>query len=96
MKIDDALVQKIAGLSKLHFEGQALETIKGDLDRMIDFVSKLNELNTDATAPLLHMGSGHNVLRPDEVDNMVPQNEALKNGPDTDSDYFKVPKVLKK
>ena len=95
MKIDDAVVAKIARLSKLEFEGERLEAIKSDLNRMIDFVDKLNEMDTDSVEPLIHMTDEVNVLRPDEVKNMVSQPDALKNGPDTDSDYFRVPKVLK-
>lgn len=95
MKVDDAVVAKMAKLSKLEFEGERLEAIKADLNRMIDFVDKLNELDTENVEPLIHMTHEVNVLREDKVAHEVSHEDALKNGPDTDSDYFRVPKVLK-
>jgi aspartyl-tRNA(Asn)/glutamyl-tRNA(Gln) amidotransferase subunit C len=94
MKIDDAIVDKIAGLAKLEFEGESKEEIKADLNKMIDFVDKLGELDTDNVEPLLFVTEGVNVLRPDVVAHEVPHDDALKNGPSTDTDYFRVPKVL--
>ena len=94
MKIDNDTVDKIARLSKLQFEGEKRETIKADLNKMIDFVDKLNELDTDNVEPLIFMTEGVNNLREDVVSNEIDHDAALSNGPDTDSDYFKVPKVL--
>ena len=63
---------------------------------MIEFVDKLNELNTDGVEPLLHMTDAVNVLREDAVKGSITREEALKNAPDTDGVFFKVPKVIKK
>ena len=63
---------------------------------MISFIEKLKELNTDGVAPLLHMSSNVNMLRDDVVQGSVSREEALKNAPDTDGTFFKVPKVIKK
>ena len=95
MEITDKTVEKIARLSKLEFEGEARKNIKADLNKIIGFVSKLDELDTTGVAPLLHMTDRNNVLREDEVRNEVSKADALKNGPSTDSDYFRVPRVLK-
>jgi aspartyl-tRNA(Asn)/glutamyl-tRNA(Gln) amidotransferase subunit C len=62
---------------------------------MIGFVEKLNELNLDGVQPLLHMSEEVNVLREDEVKGSVSREEALKNAPEHDSKFFKVPKVIK-
>lgn len=63
---------------------------------MIAFVEKLNELDISGVDPLLHMTDEVNVLREDEVKGSVSREEALKNAPDHDGIYFKVPKVIKK
>jgi aspartyl-tRNA(Asn)/glutamyl-tRNA(Gln) amidotransferase subunit C len=63
---------------------------------MIGFVDKLKELDTSGIEPLLHMSGNNNMLREDEVKNMLTQEEALRNAPLHDSQFFKVPKVIKK
>jgi aspartyl-tRNA(Asn)/glutamyl-tRNA(Gln) amidotransferase subunit C len=70
--------------------------IKNDLQRMIAFVEKLNELDLDGVKPLLHMSDEVNVLREDKVKGSVSRAEALKNAPLHDDQFFKVPKVIKK
>ena len=96
MTIDDSTVEKLAGLAKLDFEGQDKQDIKTHLNRILGFIDKLNELETDQVEPLIYMNEETNVLRADVVSNEVPQKEALKNGPKHDSDYFRVPKVMKR
>ena len=96
MTIDDSTVEKLAGLAKLDFEGQDKQDIKTHLNRILGFIDKLNELDTDQVKPLIYMNEETNVLRADIVSNEVPQKEALKNGPKHDSDYFRVPKVMKR
>jgi aspartyl-tRNA(Asn)/glutamyl-tRNA(Gln) amidotransferase subunit C len=63
---------------------------------MLAFVEKLNEINTDAIQPLIYMSDELNVLRDDVVIQNITQDEALKNSPKHDSDYFKVPKMIDK
>ncbi len=96
MEINDALIDKLSDLARLSFEGEEREKIKGDLEKMIGFVDKLNEVNTDNVEPLVYMTDEYLKLRKDEVHDELPQTEALKNSPVPDSDYFKVPKVLEK
>jgi aspartyl-tRNA(Asn)/glutamyl-tRNA(Gln) amidotransferase subunit C len=96
MEVNDALVDKLAHLSRLEFSGTEKEEIKKDLQKMIAFVEKLNELNLDGVEPLLHMSEEVNVLRDDEVKNSISREEALKNAPLHDEQFFKVPKVIKK
>ena len=71
-------------------------SIKADLQRMIQFVEKLNELDTAGVTPLLHMSDGINVLREDEIKGSIKRAEGLKNAPLQDGVFFKVPKVIKK
>jgi aspartyl-tRNA(Asn)/glutamyl-tRNA(Gln) amidotransferase subunit C len=96
MEVNDALVENLANLARLQFNEQEKEIIKKDLQRMIHFVDKLNELNTEGVDPLLHMTDAVNVLRDDVVQGSISRSAGLKNAPDTDGVFFKVPKVIKK
>ena len=94
MKIDEKTVDKIASLSKLSFSGAQKEAIKNDMNKMLDFIGKLEEVDTDGVKPLIHMTDDVNVLRADDAVSDITQKEALKNAPKKDSTYFKMPKVL--
>ena len=96
MKVNDELVNKITHLAKLQFNESEKESIKTDLQRMIEFVEKLNELDTTGVKPLLHMSDNVNILREDEVKGSIDRKEGLKNAPVHDDEFFKVPKVIKK
>ena len=96
MKIDDATVDKLATLAKLEFNTEDKAAIVKDLSRILTFIEKLNELDTSNIEPLIYMSDEVNVLRDDEVKNHISQEEALKNAPKRDSDYFKMPKVIDK
>jgi len=96
MEVTDALVDKLAHLSRLEFNAADKEAIKNDLQLMISFVEKLDELDLEGTEPLLHMSTDINVLRNDEIKESVTRDEALRNAPAHDDKFFKVPKVIKK
>lgn len=95
MEITDELVQRVAHLARLSFNEEELPRMRQDMQRMIAFVEKLNELDTTGVEPLIHMSTETNVLREDIEANTLTQEEALANAPSRDSDYFKVPKVLR-
>ena len=96
MKINDDLVQHISHLARLEFQGEDLKAIKGDMQNIIGFMDKLSELDTDEVEPLIFMSDEVNVLREDLVEKTVTSEQALKNAPKKDSDYFRIPKVLDK
>jgi aspartyl-tRNA(Asn)/glutamyl-tRNA(Gln) amidotransferase subunit C len=96
MEVTDAMVDKLAHLARLKFNEEEKQEIKKDLEKMIAFVEKLDELKLDDVEPLLHMSDEVNVLREDEVKGSVSREEALKNAPLHDDQFFKVPKVIKK
>ena len=96
MEVNNKLIQDIAKLSKLKFDDSAEEKMKVDLEKMLDFVDKLREIDTEGVDPLIYMSEEVNVLREDNVTEATSQEDALKNAPVKDSDYFKVPTVLKK
>jgi aspartyl-tRNA(Asn)/glutamyl-tRNA(Gln) amidotransferase subunit C len=96
MEVNDALVEKLAHLARLKFDDSEKEAIKNDLQKMIRFVEKLNEVDTTGVEPLLHMSSNMNVLREDEVKGSTSREAGLKNAAVHDEQFFKVPKVIKK
>ena len=96
MKVTDELVDKLAHLAKLEFTGDKKERIKGDFQKILNFVEKLSELDTEGVEPLIHMSDTVTEFREDKVVETISHEEALKNAPQKDSDYFKVPKVLSK
>lgn len=96
MEVNNKLIQDLSRLAKLKFDEQAAEKMKGDLDKIIGFVNKLSEIDTEGVEPLIYLSEEVNVLRQDEIKHEVSQENALKNAPQKDSDYFKVPTVLRK
>lgn len=96
MEVNDVLLDKLADLARLEIEPAERQGLKQDLQKMISFVEKLQELDTGGAGPQLHMTDAINVLRDDVVQGSVSRDEGLKNAPDTDGVFFKVPKVIKK
>jgi aspartyl-tRNA(Asn)/glutamyl-tRNA(Gln) amidotransferase subunit C len=96
MEVNNKIIQDIAKLAKLEFDEKSTEEMKGDLEKILAFVDKLNEIDTKGVEPLIYMSDEVNVLRADEITEETSQEDALKNAPQKDSDYFKVPTVLKK
>ena len=96
MEVNNKLIEDLSRLAKLKFDEKSAEKMKADLDKIISFVDKLSEIDTEGVEPLIYLSEEANVLRTDEIANEVSQEDALKNAPQKDSDYFKVPTVLKK
>lgn len=96
MEVHDELVNKLASLSRLTFNSEEKDAIKNDLQKMIGFIRKLEEINTEAVEPLLHISQSINVLREDIATNTCTTEEAIMNSPVHDLEYFKVPKVINK
>ncbi len=96
MKISEEIVDHIAHLARLEFEGDKKQAILKDMENIISFMDKLSEVDTDNEEPLIFMNDEYNKLREDVAKVTVTQDEALKNAPKKDSDYFRIPKVLDK
>ena len=96
MKITEELIDHIAHLARLEFNGEDKASIQKDMERMIEFVDKLSEVDTANVEPLIFMSEEINRVREDEPKVTVSHEEALKNAPKKDSDYFRIPKVLDK
>ena len=96
MQVNDELVDHLAHLSRLRFSETEKKEIRYDLEQMIQFVEKLNEVDTTGLEPILHMSTEVNRLREDEVKGSISSTEALVNAKDSQGAFFTVPKVIKK
>lgn len=97
MKIDEGTLDRIAELARLDYSDPAArKAILADMERVLSFVEKLNEVDTTGGEPLIFMTEEENVLREDVATTSVSKQEALMNAPVKDSDYFKVPRVVDK
>ena len=94
MIIDEETVDKIAHLARLELSGvEKLETIK-DMNKILEFMDKLNEINTTGIEPLVYMTNEVNVFREDVVKQEITHEDALLNAPKHDENYFLVAKVI--
>ena len=94
MKVDEKLVEHLAHLSRLEFDDVSKEKMKSDFEKILDFVAKLEEVNTEGIKPLVYMSAEMNVLREDKVEGELSQKKALKNAPVKDTDYIRISKVI--
>jgi len=96
MEITNEMIDHLGHLSRLHFSEEEKLAMKEDMQKMIAFVEKLQEVDTTGVEPVQHMGDAVNILREDELKGSISREEALLNSPVKDDEFFKVPKVIKK
>ncbi len=96
MEIDDQLISRLEHLTRLKLSPEEREQSKKDLTNILGMVEKLHELDLEGVDPLTYINDQVNVLRKDQVTNQVDRKEALKNAPDQDGNFFRVPKVITK
>jgi len=94
MQIDKDTVAKVAHLARLEVSEQETTELVGDMNKILDFMAKLNEVDTANVEPLIYMTSDVNVLREDVVKQEVTHEEALLNAPERDGKHFLVAKVI--
>lgn len=94
MHIDKETVSKIAHLSRLEYSDTEKIELAKEMNKILSWMEKLNEINTDGVEPLIHMSAEINVFREDIVQPHLNHKKALLNAPKKDSDYFRVPKVI--
>lgn len=95
MKIDEATLDHVAELARLDLSDRAVrDSMLKDMQRVIDFVQVLAQVDTKGVEPLIFMTGEHDRLRPDVAAMDLDREQALANAPVKDSDYFKVPKVV--
>ena len=93
-RIDQAEVKKVAKLARLDLTETELEEFTTQLSAILDYVAKMNELDTENVEPLAHCLPISNVFRQDVVKPSLGTEKALANAPETDNEFFKVPKIL--
>lgn len=96
MEVNHALIDKLSLLARLEIKPDEKDKLRDDLQQMIGFIEKLQELDTTGIEPLMHLTEEINVLRADEVKGSVTREEALQNAQLKNNSFFMVPKVIKK
>ena len=93
-RIDKTQVRKVAKLSRLELTEPEVEEFTGQLSAILDYVEKMNELDTTDIEPLAHCLPISNVLREDCARESLGTEKVLANAPQRDGEFFKVPKIL--
>lgn len=92
--ISDETIEYVGILAKLELSGEEKERAKKDIGEMLDYIDKLNELDTSAVEPMSHVFPVHNVFREDVVSNGDGREDSLANAPERKEDSFVVPKTI--
>jgi aspartyl-tRNA(Asn)/glutamyl-tRNA(Gln) amidotransferase subunit C len=93
-KIDKSQVKKVAKLARLELSEAEIEEFAGQLNAIIDYVERMNKLNTEGVEPMAHCLPVNNVFRDDVIKESLGTEKTLVNAPQSDGPFFKVPKIL--
>ena len=93
-KIDQTQVRRVAQLARLELSDDEVAQFSTDLSAIVEYIEKLNELDTEHVEPLAHCLPVHNSFRADEIRISLSNDAALANAPERDGEFFKVPKIL--
>ena len=94
MAISKKEVEHVALLSRLEVNDEEIEEYTGQLSAILEYVRKLDELDTTDIEPTAHVLPMHNVFREDRVEDGIPRETALKNAPDQEKGCYRVPKIV--
>lgn len=94
MSVTEKEVDYIANLARLRLSDEERGTFAKDLNNILTYMQLLNQVDTTDVQPLEHVNALSTVFRKDEIVDPLTHEEVLKNAPDADSDYFRVPKVI--
>ena len=92
--ISDETIEYVGILSKLELSEEEKEQAKKDMGSMLDYIDKLNELDTTGIAPMSHVFPVQNVFREDVVTNGDESEKTLKNAPGEKDNMFMVPRTF--
>lgn len=92
--IDDETIENVCILAKLSLNEEAKEKAKEDMQKMLDYVEKLDELDTKGVEPLSHIFGDQNVFREDVVTNGDNKEAMLANAPKAKEEQYQVPKTI--
>jgi aspartyl-tRNA(Asn)/glutamyl-tRNA(Gln) amidotransferase subunit C len=96
MTIDKQTIDKVANLARIAIEDKEVDTLMADMNKILTFMEKLNELDTTGVAPLVYMNTEENVWREDQVKQEITVEEGLKNAARHNENFFMVPKIIEK
>jgi aspartyl-tRNA(Asn)/glutamyl-tRNA(Gln) amidotransferase subunit C len=94
MKVERGEVEHVAHLARLKLTEEEKELFTGQLNAILDYMEKLNELDTSGVEATFHVVPHHNNMREDEVKDSFPQEVSLGNAPDRAQGCFRVPKII--
>ena len=94
MSIDKDTVKHIAKLARISLDEKKINSLSKDLSSIMEFIEKLNELNTEKTAPLTSIINASLRSRKDEMSDEKIRDQILKNSPEKNEEFFVVPKVI--
>lgn len=93
VKVDEKLVREIAFLARLDLSQEETEMFVAQFKDILDYVSILNEVDTENVPPAYLFSANSSVIREDEVESSVPTDEFLSNAPQSKDDYVVIPRV---
>ena len=93
-KISDETIEYVGILAKLELSDTEKEAAKADMEKMLDYIDTLNELDTSGIEPMSHVFPVNNVFREDVVTNGHRREETLANAPQRKEDTFEVPRTI--
>lgn len=96
MTIDKQTIDKVANLARIAIEDKEVDTLMADMNKILTFMEKLNELDTTGVAPLVYMNAEENVWREDQIKQEITVEEGLKNSARHNENFFMVPKIIEK
>ncbi len=96
MIIDKQTIDKVADLARIEIEDKEVDTLIADMNKILTFMEKLNELDTTGITPLIYMNPEKNVWREDAVQQEISVADGLKNAAKHNESFFFVPKIIEK
>ena len=87
-------VRHVAKLARLALREDQLVKIAPQLGAILGYIEQINKIDKSGVEPMAHALPLHNVLREDVVEPSLPLEEVLKNAPETDGRFFRVPKII--
>ncbi len=94
MSVSNKEVKYIADLARLQFTEDETTKLAAEMNKILEYMETLNEVDTSNVEPLEYVVSSESRFRADKAEKPLSHEEALKNAPDADTDYFRVPRVI--
>ncbi|WP_316796231.1 Asp-tRNA(Asn)/Glu-tRNA(Gln) amidotransferase subunit GatC [Pedobacter agri] len=96
MNLDAQTIYKIADLARINIDEKEVDTLIPEMNKILSFMEKLNELDTSNVKPLVYMNETTNVWREDVVKQEISTADGLKNAAKHTDQFFMVPKIIEK